>query len=112
LTKCSILQGLLWYNNDYFNANQRQDNNDLERACVGEASALFMLSDQTSKAPENDDKKTILRALSVKKYNPKLNTLVQIIKPENKVRLCLFLVLTSLAISTTIWRYFACVKLQ
>ena len=50
-----------------------------------------MISNQLENSVDDEDKKTVLRALAIKRYNPRINTLVQVIKPSNKVYILLFL---------------------
>ncbi len=81
----AILNNPLNVDKEYYFTGSCMNDADLARVRITESSAFFILSDQLSQSAEEVDKKTILRALAVKRYHPHLNALVQIIRPNNKV---------------------------
>ena len=59
---------------------------DLKRVAADKAAGMFFLcnTEQNETAVQLEDSATILRALSVANFNPSLDCLVQIIKPEDR----------------------------
>jgi hypothetical protein len=89
----SLLNDPLTQDKVFYYSGSPLDDSDLERCKANSCSAYFMLSNQLCTDVDAEDKKTVLRALAIKRYNPRINTLVQVIKPSNKVEIFVFVFL-------------------